>query len=68
LNLLQDTAPGLEPGLAKGSDLQLALRRIAEQAERAGKVIRSVHDFVRRRDQLREAVSSCARKCHPMHC
>jgi two-component system sensor histidine kinase DctS len=29
----------------------LALRRIAEQAERAGKVIRSVHDFVRRRDQ-----------------
>ncbi|MBK6928015.1 MAG: PAS domain S-box protein [Comamonadaceae bacterium] len=57
LNLLQDTAPGLEPGLAKGSDLQLALRRIAEQAERAGKVIRSVHDFVRRRDQLREAVS-----------
>ena len=30
LNLLQDTAPGLEPGLAKGSDLQLALRRIAE--------------------------------------
>jgi two-component system sensor histidine kinase DctS len=57
LNLLQDTAPGLEPGLAKGSDLQLALRRIAEQAERAGKVIRSVHDFVRRRDQLREEVS-----------
>jgi len=57
LNLLQDTAPRLEPGLAKGSDLQLALRRIAEQAERAGKVIRSVHDFVRRRDQLREAVS-----------
>jgi two-component system sensor histidine kinase DctS len=57
LNLLQDTAPRLEPGLAKGSDLQLALRRIAEQAERAGKVIRSVHDFVRRRDQLREEVS-----------
>ena len=57
LNLLQDTAPRLEPGLPKGSDLQLALRRIAEQAERAGKVIRSVHDFVRRRDQLREEVS-----------
>jgi two-component system sensor histidine kinase DctS len=31
------------------------MRRIAEQAERAGKVIRSVHDFVRRRDQAREA-------------
>jgi C4-dicarboxylate-specific signal transduction histidine kinase len=33
------------------------LRRIAEQAGRAGKVINSVHDFVRRRDQAREAVS-----------
>jgi two-component system sensor histidine kinase DctS len=33
------------------------MRRIAEQAERAGKVIRSVHDFVRRRDQAREAVA-----------
>ena len=38
------------------SDLQVALSRIAEQAERAGKVIKSVHDFVRRRDQPREAV------------
>ena len=38
------------------SDLQLAISRIAEQAERAGKVIKSVHDFVRRRDQAREAV------------
>ena len=37
-------------------DLQLAMGRIAEQAERAGKVIKSVHDFVRRRDQAREAV------------
>jgi len=37
-------------------DLQRAMRRIAEQAERAGKVIKSVHDFVRRRDQAREAV------------
>ena len=37
-------------------DLQLAMRRIAEQAERAGRVIKSVHDFVRRRDQAREAV------------
>ncbi|OYY48532.1 MAG: PAS domain-containing sensor histidine kinase, partial [Polaromonas sp. 39-63-203] len=37
-------------------DLQIAMRRIAEQAERAGKVIRSVHDFVRRREQVREAV------------
>ena len=37
-------------------DLQLALGRIAEQAERAGKVIKSVHDFVRRRDKERESV------------
>ncbi len=38
------------------SDLQGAMSRIVEQAERAGKVIKSVHDFVRRRDQTREAV------------
>jgi len=34
------------------------MQRIAEQAERAGRVIKSVHDFVRRRDQTREAVSA----------
>ncbi len=39
------------------ADLELAMRRIAEQAERAGKVIKSVHDFVRRRDQEREPVA-----------
>jgi two-component system, LuxR family, sensor histidine kinase DctS len=33
------------------------MRRIAEQAERAGKVIKSVHDFVRRRDKDREPVT-----------
>jgi two-component system sensor histidine kinase DctS len=38
-------------------DLQLAMSHIAAQAERAGKVIKSVHDFVRRRDQAREAVA-----------
>jgi two-component system sensor histidine kinase DctS len=38
-------------------DIELAMRRIAEQAERAGKVIRSVHDFVRRRDQEREPIA-----------
>ena len=44
---------------ADGSDamLQTAMQRIAEQAERAGRVIKSVHDFVRRRDQARESVS-----------
>lgn len=50
-NLLQgDVAPLTE-------DLKMAMRRIAEQAERAGKVIKSVHDFVRRRDQAREAIT-----------
>jgi two-component system, LuxR family, sensor histidine kinase DctS len=36
--------------------LRQALQHVAEQAERAGRVIKSVHDFVRRREQLREAV------------
>ena len=54
LNLLNDAAT--VPPTALSSDLQLAVSRIAEQAERAGKVIKSVHDFVRRRDQTREAV------------
>lgn len=50
LNLLRGGAPAL-------ADIELAMRRIAEQAERAGKVIKSVHDFVRRRDQEREPVA-----------
>lgn len=54
LNLLNDSAP---PHGMLAEDLQLAISRIAEQAERAGKVIKSVHDFVRRRDQEREAVA-----------
>lgn len=53
LNLLKD--PQTEPRTL--DDVHMALRRIAEQAERAGRVINSVHDFVRRRDQAREAVS-----------
>ena len=36
------------------ADTELAMQRIAEQAERAGRVVKSVHDFVRRRDQARE--------------
>jgi two-component system sensor histidine kinase DctS len=35
-------------------DLRTAMQRIAHQAERAGRVIKSVRDFVRRRDQSRE--------------
>ncbi|MES2190036.1 MAG: ATP-binding protein [Pseudomonadota bacterium] len=46
----------VEPASELSNDLQQAMSRIAEQAERAGKVIKSVHDFVRRRDQAREAV------------
>ena len=61
LNLLnyQSTAGKKNVAVSVGedltSDLQLAMGRIAEQAERAGKVIKSVHDFVRRRAQAREA-------------
>lgn len=56
LNLLQSAVAG-EAQPPDHQDLQLAMRRIAEQAERAGKVIKSVHDFVRRRDQVREPVA-----------
>ena len=44
----------------QSADLEAVLHRIAQQAERAGKVIKSVHDFVRRRDQAREAVTPLA--------
>jgi two-component system sensor histidine kinase DctS len=54
MNLLQDAAVK-DPQLAE--TLSSAIQRIGQQAERAGKVIKSVHDFVRRRDQAREAVT-----------
>jgi two-component system, LuxR family, sensor histidine kinase DctS len=38
--------------------LRQALERIAEQAERAGRIIKSVHSFVRRREQQREAIGT----------
>ncbi|WP_183025305.1 nitrogen regulation protein NR(II) [Variovorax sp. UMC13] len=50
LNLLQ----GAE---GENAEVAMAVRRIAEQADRAGQVIRSVHDFVRRRDRTREPVA-----------
>ena len=53
LNLLQQSEHTV-------ADMERAMQRIAEQAERAGKVIKSVHDFVRRRDQTREAVEPAA--------
>jgi two-component system sensor histidine kinase DctS len=52
-NLIDDAH--LPPELT--SHLSQAIGRIAQQAERAGKVIKSVHDFVRRRDQARESVA-----------
>jgi two-component system, LuxR family, sensor histidine kinase DctS len=51
INMLKDAST------ANPQDIQHALLRIGEQAERAGKVIKSVHDFVRRRDQAHEALA-----------
>jgi len=57
LNLL-DGAAAVEGQAGQDlADLRMAIQRIAEQAGRAGKVINSVHDFVRRRDQARESVA-----------
>lgn len=50
LNLLRD------PDEHTLSLLRDALTRMGEQAERAGRVIKSVHQFVRRREQLREPI------------
>ena len=41
-------------------DLRTAFERISFQAERAGRVIKSVRDFVRRRDQSRELTTAAA--------
>ena len=55
LNLLNDPQP--EPPGQQLTLMHQAMSRIAEQAERAGKVIKSVHDFVRRRHQAHEVVA-----------
>jgi two-component system, LuxR family, sensor histidine kinase DctS len=49
LNLLQDG------GLPRG-ELEQALHKTAQQAQRAGRIIRRVHDFVRKREPTRTAV------------
>ena len=54
-NLLQ--ADAAMPA-AMGQQLGQALEHIADQARRAGLVIKSVHNFVRRRDHAREAVAA----------
>jgi two-component system sensor histidine kinase DctS len=52
----QDLPPGaLDSGTHKL--IRQAMERVAEQAERAGRVIKSVHDFVRRRGQMHETVA-----------
>lgn len=56
LNLAQVQPTGAAPAVSVPDDVVYALRRIAEQAERAGRVIRSVQDFVRRREGGRQAV------------
>ena len=61
LNLLEGCVDGSDASnrvaIDTRSEVAMAVRRIAEQADRAGQVIRSVHDFVRRRDRTREAVA-----------
>ncbi|MFM2118944.1 MAG: hypothetical protein RL722_412 [Pseudomonadota bacterium] len=58
LNLLPAEDAGPEAALELDQQLMIrqAMGRIAEQAERAGKIIRSVHQFVRRRERLHENV------------
>ena len=60
LNLLDPAAApeGTEVAAADRAMLRQAMQRIAEQAERAGRTIKSVHDFVRRREQAQEAQSA----------
>jgi two-component system sensor histidine kinase DctS len=55
INMIDD-AQDRSAQMALLPDLHNAIGRIAEQAERAGRVIKSVHNFVRRRDGAREAV------------
>ena len=52
LNLIDD------PDAQTPAMLKQALERIAEQAERAGRIIKSVHHFVRRREQQRETIAA----------
>lgn len=52
LNLLE------APDAGTPAMLHQALQRIAEQADRAGRVIKSVHSFVRRREQQHETIGA----------
>jgi two-component system sensor histidine kinase DctS len=46
----------LDHSVQHGGELQEALRKTAEQTQRAGRIIRRVHDFVRRREPSRTPV------------
>jgi two-component system, LuxR family, sensor histidine kinase DctS len=46
----------LQANTASPDDVQEALKRISKQAQRAGQVIRSIHDFVRRKTPIRELI------------
>jgi two-component system sensor histidine kinase DctS len=54
LNLM---APAGTPDAPTLEMVREATQRIAEQAERAGRVIKSVHDFVRRREHSRDEIA-----------
>jgi two-component system sensor histidine kinase DctS len=56
LNRLDDGPEQADPSLRPM--LRQALARIAEQADRAGRVIKSVHAFVRRREQQHESLGA----------
>jgi two-component system sensor histidine kinase DctS len=56
LNLLQ-AGEHAATDLVDLDGLAMAMGRIAEQAERAGRVIQSIHDFVRRRAEARVAAA-----------
>ena len=60
LNLLGPVQAAQPPSAHDLADLRVGVQRIAAQAERAGRVIKSVHDFVRRRDQSRAPASAQA--------
>jgi two-component system sensor histidine kinase DctS len=63
MNLLEPVAPGAPahediPPDEMRALLRQAVGRIAEQAERAGRIIKSVHGFVRRREQQHETLGA----------
>ncbi|HEY9065326.1 MAG TPA: ATP-binding protein [Burkholderiaceae bacterium] len=57
LNVMDAHEPGAPLDAELWDALHVAARQISQQSERAGRVIKSVHDFVRRRESAREAVS-----------